>query len=57
MTKVDGKEIKNAEDLVDTIAEYKSGDEVVLTVATADGGTFTEEEVKVTLVSRGDLQG
>lgn len=49
ITKVDGRTVKTAQDLVSALEYYEVGEEVTLTVAVPDGAEYTESEVKVTL--------
>ena len=49
ITKFDGSSVSSMEDLRNTLAYYAAGEEVKLTVSTADDGEYKENKVDLTL--------
>ncbi len=56
ITKFDGSSVSSMEDLRDTLAYYAAGEEVKLTVSTADNGEYKEDTVNLTLGALKDYQ-
>ena len=52
ITKVDDTEVGSMEELKECINKYKVGDTVTGTVQIADGGSYTEKQISVTLTNK-----
>ena len=52
ITKVDDTEVGSMEELKECINKYKVGDTVTVTVQIADGGSYTEKQISVTLTNK-----
>lgn len=56
ITKFDGSSVSSMEELRNTLAYYAAGEEVKLTVSTADNGEYVENKVELTLGALADYQ-
>lgn len=52
ITKVDDTKVGSMEELKECINKYKVGDTVTVTVQIADGGSYTEKQISVTLTNK-----
>ena len=56
ITELDGRSIGNMEQLQDVLQYYASGETVKVTVQIAQGGSYQEQEISVTLGAASDAQ-
>ena len=53
--KFDGEDVATMEELQNKIQYYKPGEKVKVTIAYADGRTYKEKEITVTLAKKSDI--
>ncbi|MDO4323722.1 MAG: trypsin-like peptidase domain-containing protein [Lachnospiraceae bacterium] len=56
ITKFDGSSVSTMDELRDALAYYAAGEEIKVTVSTADDGEYKEEKVDLTLGARADYK-